>query len=165
MRKEDKDFAKQIIVSMILTVVSLFVVSILAILFFSSCTPQRRLNRLLNRHPYLLQEQQTIIVHDTVTVTIPGTKVDTLFSVKQLRDTVFFTKEQLHVKTWIKNDTVYISAECDTVTKTVIREIPVKTNKFTYRKPRDGLILWLIVIAALIGIAVIAISTFKNVKY
>lgn len=165
MKQTDKKKAKQIGESVVYTIIALISVVLALLLFLSSCTPQRRLNRLLKRHPYLLQEQQTIIVHDTVTVTIPGTKVDTLFSVKQLRDTVFFTREQLHVKTWIKNDTVYIQAECDTVTKTVIREIPVKTNKFIYRKPRDGLILWLIVIAALIGIAVIAISTFKNVKY
>ena len=165
MKQTDKKKAKQIGESVVYTIIALISVVLALLLFLSSCTPQRRLNRLLKRHPYLLQEQQTIIVHDTVTVTIPGTKVDTLFSINELRDTVYFTKEQLHVKTWIKNDTVYIQAECDTVTKTVIREIPVKTNKFIYRKPRDGLILWLIVIAAWIGIAVITISTFKNVKY
>ena len=165
MKQTDKKKAKQIGESVVYTIIALISVVLALLLFLSSCTPQRRLNRLLKRHPYLLQEQQTIIVHDTVTVTIPGTKVDTLFSINELRDTVYFTKEQLHVKTWIKNDTVYIQAECDTVTKTVIREIPVKTNKFIYRKPRDGLILWLIVIAALIGISVIAISAFKKVNY
>ena len=165
MKQTDNKKAKQIGESVVYTIIALISVVLALLLFLSSCTPQRRLNRLLKRHPYLLQEQQTIIVHDTVTVTIPGTKVDTLFSISELRDTVYFSKEQLHVKTWIKNDTVYIQAECDTVTKTVIREIPVKTNKFIYRKPRDGLILWLIVIAALIGISVIAISAFKKVNY
>lgn len=165
MKPTDKKKAKLIIDSAVYTLIALISVALAFILFFSSCTPQRRLNRLLKRHPYLLQEQQTIIVHDTVTVTIPGTKVDTLFSVKQLRDTVYFTKEQLHVKTWIQNDTVFIQAECDTVTKTVIREIPVKTNKFIYRKPRDGLILWLVAIVILIGMSIIAISAFKKVNY
>lgn len=157
----DLQKVKRIWESLIYTMIAFICVALAILLFFSSCTPQKRLNRLIKRHPYLLQEQQTIIVHDTLEIMIPGTKVDTFFSVKQLIDTVVFTKENLTVKTWIVNDTVYTSAECDTIYKTVIREIPVKTSKVIYRKPRDGLIIWLLIIAVLIGLIAIVRSVYK----
>ena len=98
------------------------------ILLLYSCSPQTRFDRLIEKHPYLIQTD-TIIVHDTVLVKSPGVYADTIFEYKELHDTVFLEKEQLKVKVYIDREKkVYIEGECDTVLiqKIIERKIPVK---------------------------------------
>lgn len=93
-----------------------------------SCSPQTRFDRLIEKHPYLIQTD-TIIVHDTVLVKSPGVYADTIVEYKELHDTVFLEKEQLKVKVYIDREKkVYIEGECDTVLiqKIIERKIPVK---------------------------------------
>jgi hypothetical protein len=98
------------------------------ILLLYSCSPQTRFDRLIEKHPYLIQTD-TIIVHDTVLVKSPGVYADTIVEYKELHDTVFLEKEQLKVKVYIDREKkVYIEGECDTVLiqKIIERKIPVK---------------------------------------
>ncbi len=117
--------------------------------FLTGCTPQKRLNYLLERHPYLKQTE-TIIVHDTIRDTIevktPGVEIpSTPLNLFELKDTVYIDTNQLHIKLWTNAtmDTVFVEGKCDTVIVSVPLEIPVAipvdVEKIQYRRPRDNL--------------------------
>jgi len=130
-----------------------FLIVVLLLGMFA-CTPQRRFNRLIEKHPYLLTTD-TVIIHDTVTVEVPRVVHDTIinehFFTEITRDTLVLQKERLTVK--IFHDTikknVYIKGECDTitVTKVIERKIPIKYYEKTpiWKK----VLGWLILIAIL----------------
>lgn len=97
-------------------------------LLICSCSPQTRFDRLIDKHPYLI-ETDTIVVHDTVVVESPGVNVDTVVEYRELHDTIFLEKEQLKVKVYIDREKkVYIEGKCDTVLiqKIIERKVPVK---------------------------------------
>jgi hypothetical protein len=90
---------------------------------------------LVKNHPWLLTTDTLIIkdtIRDTIRITIPEVRVDTVVKVDQLFDTVTITKDRLKVKVWRVNDKVYINGKCDTVfiekpyEKIIERKIPVK---------------------------------------
>jgi len=88
------------------------------------CSPNKRLNRLIKRHPELIQIDTTI-VHDTLhTETI---KADTVFKdttyFRLLRDTITVTNDRLTIKQYYHRDSIFIEGEC--LGDTIIREIPV----------------------------------------
>jgi hypothetical protein len=133
-----------------------FLIAVLLLGMFA-CTPQRRFNRLIEKHPYLLTTD-TIYIHDTVEILVPKIEHDTIYSehffTEITRDTLVIQKDRLRVE--IYHDTikknVYIRGECDTitVTKIVERKIPVKYYEKT---PLWKKILgWLIFIAILYGV-------------
>lgn len=98
------------------------------LLLIYSCSPQTRFDRLIEKHPYLI-DTDTVIVHDTVIVESPGVNADTVVEYIELHDTVFLEKEQLKVKVYIDREKkVYIEGECDTVLiqKIIERKVPVK---------------------------------------
>lgn len=98
------------------------------LLLIYSCSPQTRFDRLIEKHPYLI-DTDTVIVHDTVIVESPGVNADTVVEYRELHDTVFLEKEQLKVKVYIDREKkVYIEGECDTVLiqKIIERKVPVK---------------------------------------
>lgn len=101
------------------------------------------------------------MVRDTVHVHIPGVRADTVISILQAKDTVYFNKEFVHVKTYIKGDSIYIEATTDPIDKVIYREIKVPVEKIVYRKPRDALswVYWII------GIAVILYTSHLAVRY
>jgi len=68
-----------------------FILLTLSFLLFS-CSPQKRLHRLVKKHPELTRVD-TIKIQDTIIV--PGIKTDTVFSSSLLNDTVTITKENL----------------------------------------------------------------------
>lgn len=94
-----------------------------------SCSPQKRLNRLVRKHPELIQVD-TLIIRDTVKISIPSVKIDTFTTIQELKtfDTIYFDRDFVHVKVWEQNDTVFVSAKTDPIYKTVYRDlkIPVK---------------------------------------
>lgn len=106
---------------------------LLIIVLLASCTPQKRLARLVKKHPELVRAD-TITVIDTFTVVTPRTRIDTFYSIKQLIDTVVLQKENLKVVTYLKNDTVYLNAECDTIVIEKIRTVNVPTNTIELKK-------------------------------
>lgn len=133
-----------------------FLIVVLLLGMFA-CTPQRRFNRLIEKHPYLLTTD-TVVIHDTVTVEVPRVVHDTIinehFFTEITRDTLVLQKERLTVK--IFHDTikknVYIKGECDTitVTKIVERKIPVRYYENT---PLWKKVLgWFILVIILYGI-------------
>jgi len=121
-----------------------------------SCSPELRFNRLIKKHPYLLEIDSVSFI-DTVRVEVPKVVYDTVinehFFHEITRDTLILQKERLTVK--IFHDTiqknVFIYGECDTVTveKIIERTIPVKYYEKTpfWKKT----INWLVLIALLYG--------------
>lgn len=142
---------EQLLAFMVITITYSTIIAIL-LMASTSCTPQRRLERILKKHPYLLTQKDTVVVTDTVRITIPGTQKDTFFQVKKLIDTVTIVQDRLNVKMWMVHDTVFVDAACDTIRTTVVRTVKVPQHKFVYRKARDGLTVTLLGIIFGLGI-------------
>ena len=100
-----------------------YIFSILILLLLLSCSPQKRLHRLVKKHPELTQ-LDTIKIIDTVIV--PGTNIDTVFHSSLLHDTVTITKENLQIKLIEINDTIYLNADVKTDTVIIERKIPIE---------------------------------------
>ncbi|HNQ67843.1 MAG TPA: hypothetical protein PKN32_05660 [Bacteroidales bacterium] len=98
----------------------LIIVSASILLF--SCSPQKRLNRLVALHPEL---STTDTIHIRDTTIIPETRIDTAFNDSMMDDTVIFTKEKLTVKLHRMRDSVYMEAEYGGDTVVIEKEIPV----------------------------------------
>lgn len=92
-------------------------------LILCACSPQHRLQHLLESHPEL-KAPDTLLVKDTVI--LPGTSIDTSMSILNLRDTVVISKDNLVLQLKTKHDTLFIQGKCkaDTVIKTL--NIPVE---------------------------------------
>ena len=127
------------------------------ILILASCSPQKRLNRLVKKHPELIKVD-TLSVHDTIhTETI---KADTVFKdttfLRLLRDTITVVNDRLRINTYHYRDSIFIEGEC--IGDTIIREIRVP---YKYIQPVTKtktpaymiiLLLGLIIILILLGI-------------
>lgn len=115
-----------------------------------SCTPQRRLERLLRKHPELTSID-SITIHDTIRVIVPEVHLDTIVTLQQLYDTVYLEQEQLKVKVWMdRYHKVYIQGKCDTVyiDKIVTRKIPIRIYEKTplWKKIINWIFVFLLII-------------------
>lgn len=119
---------------------------IIILLIIYSCSPQRRFDRLIKRHPWLLTKDTLYVkdtIRDTIRITIPEVRVDTVVDYKTLFDTVYLKNDRIDVKVWAdKDNKVYIQGKCDTVyiekpyEKIVERKIPIRYYERTpwYKK-------------------------------
>lgn len=133
-------------------------------LLLTACSPTKRFNRLIEKYPYLLT-QDTLIVHDTITLYVPEVHTDTVVTLKELTDTITLTNERVTVKAWYvpKEKKVYIQGKCDPIyiTKIVDRKIPVKYyEKYPFWKKLVNNILAFLIIFVILytGYRVIKIS-------
>lgn len=94
---------------------------ILAALF--SCSPSKRLSRLILKHPELVKSDTTYISDTTV---INKIRVDTAFKNEISRDTITITKERLTIKYFNRGDTIFWSSKVEA--DSIIKEIPVIVN-------------------------------------
>lgn len=97
------------------------IVLILAALF--SCSPSKRLQKLILRHPELVKSDTTYISDTTV---INQIRVDTAFKNEISRDTITITKERLTIKYFNRGDTIFWSSKVEA--DTIIKLIPVKVD-------------------------------------
>lgn len=123
---------------------------IVLITLIISCTPQRRLERLLRKHPELTSID-SITIHDTIRVIVPEVHLDTIVTLQQLYDTVYLEQEQLKVKVWMdRYNKVYIQGKCDTVyiDKIVTRKIPIRIYEKTplWKKIINWIFVFLLII-------------------
>lgn len=88
-----------------------------------SCSPEKRLARLIDNHPELIK-------HDTImrmdTTIIPGIAHDTIFKSTITRDTMVIKDHQLTIRYYNDGKTTYLKGVCDTVW--AIKEVPVAVN-------------------------------------
>ena len=100
-------------------------------------------------------------MRDTIRVQIPKTEVDTVFLTSLLRDTITITKDRLKIRMYTVHDSIFVNAECDTITieKIIERKIPVKY--YETKTKFDNWLKWI-----LIGLFILAvlylISKFKK---
>ena len=126
---------------------------LLLITLIISCTPQRRLERLLRKHPELTSID-SITIHDTIRVIVPEVHLDTVVTLQQLYDTVYLEQEQLKVKVWMdRYNKVYIQGKCDTVyiDKVVTRKIPIRIYEKTplWKKIINWIFVFLLIITVI----------------
>lgn len=124
--------------------------------FAISCTPQKRLQKLLNRHPELLK-------FDTIndTLTRPAIEFDSAFTART-GDTVFIVKN--NVKTefrYLAPDSFYISTLIPADTIFYIKEIEIpKPEPPQKKEPQKNNNFWLYII----GLYMLIIITIKLLK-
>lgn len=129
------------------------------VIIITSCTPQKRLHRLLALHTELTNKE---VVHINDSIFIPKTILDTFFLEKYLVDTITLQEEKLTVKLLKIHDTVYLDAWHDPDTVVIEKEIPIE--KIIHEIPKSpsfieewqGLKDWLpiLVILLIIGILI-----------
>ena len=125
------------------------------ICILSACSPQRRLNRLIERNPEL-STINTIYIDTTLKVIAPRAELSKKSPIDQLKDTINYQEGQLSVQLWSdpSQDTIHINAECDTVTLYVPFEKQIPVERIFYRKPRDRVILLVVLLCLLFFIGV-----------
>lgn len=145
----------------------------IVLLLLASCSPQRRLNRLIGNHPELarVQVRDTVLtVIDSDTIYIPERSIDTFFAfhtdtftVTDSGVTVTVIKEidRWRLKTVVQRDTILYT---DTVkiaykdTANVFEVQPISTAEvWKYRKQGA---LWLIILLIIIYLAQLAIRLY-----
>ena len=89
-----------------------------------SCSPAKRLERLVMHHPELMMVD-TMIIRDTVEV--PGVKADTALHIDSLLQPVILEKERLKVTFLRQHDTLFVEGECTPDTIILERKIPIET--------------------------------------
>lgn len=144
-------------------IVSWLLLALALLLFFTRCSPVQRLERMQKRHPYLFNKaNDTIHYTDTVHISIPGTKVDTVIHENNIIDTITITKDNLIVQLWKVNDSIYVAGKTDTIYQKIIRKIEVPYTKYVTEKiPFDwkSLFRWL-------WIPIISgVGTYQLLKY
>ena len=96
-----------------------------------ACSPTHRFNRLINKYPYLIT-QDTVKQIDTVVISVPKVKVDSVIQIDSflidLHDTIIIEKERLKIELFRVKDSIIVNGNCDTVylEKIIERKIPVK---------------------------------------
>jgi len=132
-----------------------FTFLILWIFSLISCSAQKRLNSLLDKHPELRQNE-IIHIDTTIQVIAPKDSISLKLPIIEIKDTVYFHSKQLTVTVWKDNfDTLYIDAQCDTFTVYVPFETTVEVEKIIYKKARDGLIWWVVLAVVVLVIIII----------
>lgn len=116
---------------------------------FASCSPQKRINRIVKNHPELIFHD-TIHFKDSVTITTQRVKTDTLLLMSSMtHDTTIITKENLTIKTIYNThtDSLYIFGQCDTITKTAYIERMIPVEKVKVVEGQSSKFLWGVITA------------------
>lgn len=100
---------------------------ILILIFFTSCSPIRRHDRIVRKYPYVHTTDSVKLI-DTISIVTEKVSTDTVFQIKELPDGVVVEKKNLKIKLRTIKDSIYVYGECDTIfiDKVVERKIPVK---------------------------------------
>lgn len=113
------------------------IVIIVLCIIVVACTPEKKLRRLLNKHPELLNKVDTVTVIESDTFIIESILVDTAFSTsidsitvekdkirvvyRKIRDSIYLTSEYLG-DTIVKLDTLYVETKTAEVRKPTLWE-------------------------------------------
>jgi hypothetical protein len=139
---------------------------LILVLLISSCTPQKRLNNLLNKHPYLGKTKDSIIF-DTTRIITKDVRFDTLTSIEGIRrDTLVIHRDNLLVKTIVHKDSIYVFGNCKSDTIEVTKEIKVPVQMFTYEKKTfwsrfGNKFFWLLLIAGILTALFFILRLFR----
>lgn len=133
-----------------------------------ACSPQKRLQRLLEKHPELAVNDT---LRDTIRVVIPGERIDSTVTLT-VHDTLFLDTGRLHVRiiripTGSPCDTVAIAAQviaaCDTIREKVPYEVIVE--KLVPCPPDEGKVAsWWRIAALAFGALLLILLLVKKVQ-
>lgn len=99
------------------------------LVIFISCSPQKRLERIISKHPELTKKE-TIIIKDTfITKSI---EIDTMFF--NNTDTFTITKDNIIIKYSKIHDTVKITM--NKPPDTIIKRVPITVEKVIYNNSK-----------------------------
>jgi hypothetical protein len=126
-----------------------------------ACSPQRRLERLIARHPELCI-RDTVCIRDSVI--LPAVMADTALAVASVVQPVIIHKDRLEIEVRKVHDTLYIRGECkaDTVYRTL--RMPVDRIKLV-KEDKSALLIrripWLAVAVTVIaGLIIFLVQHF-----
>ena len=122
---------------------------IILILILCSCTPQKRIDRIVRKHPELLKSE-IIIIRDTIITKSVST--DTIFNINF--DTINIEKKKLSVRLIRINDTIQVFAECKE--DTIYFEKIIEVDKIQVNEKNNW--IWILIVLAILVI----INIFKK---
>lgn len=107
------------------------------ILLLSSCTPQKRLDRLIRRHPELVRVDSVKIVDTVITRDV---SIDTM-RVMNTHDTFIVNRDKLTVQVIRHQDSIYVFGKCASDTVVIERSVPVKVVE---SQSDEGVLKWVV---------------------
>ena len=114
------------------------------VFFLLSCTPQKRLARILDKHPYLIEQRDTFTVRNTVIR--PGIKHDTLFfPIAGKRDTFIIRNERGVTNLYINEDNTEARVNQEIKSDTTVSTNTTVTNTVDTYEERAEKWIWKIV--------------------
>lgn len=119
---------------------------IIGLLLLSSCSANWHIKRAIKKDPTILLSD-TITVNDTIIVSTERVYKDSVFMVSN--DTTIIIKDNLTIKHFISNDTVFLSGECDSIIKYIPYEVKVP-YKYIIQSKKPNYLNWLVGLIALI---------------
>lgn len=123
----------------------IFWILVAFILFLTfSCSDAKLIQRIHKRSPHLFENIiDTVIVNDTIEVSIPEDKAETLVPYDRLRDTFYIDTGRLHIKIVRVptddnplNDKLFIQGIADSVKKSIPITLKVPVKKYVVPKPK-----------------------------
>ena len=120
------------------------------ILILFSCSPIKRHQRIVRKHPYVHTTDSVKLI-DTIKLTTNKVISDTVIHESLLFDTIILTKDNLTVRVLKIRDSIYINGQCDTIfiDKIIERNIPIKY--YSVKNPINlSLLIWLISLSLII---------------
>lgn len=132
---------------------------ILSVILLCGCSPQKRLNRLISKHPELIN-RDTIYRNDTTIIN--GTIIDTVFKSGITKDTIIIKENNLTIKYFNDGKTTYIKGKVDTIT--VIKKVPLIVNSVSVKplNRKERFVMW--VADNLAWLILVAMGLFWLVK-
>lgn len=135
---------------------------VLVLILLISCSPQRRLERLLVHHPEL-RVADTLHIRDTFIQ--PTISAETVFLISRLADTLKLSRERLEVILARQRDTLYLKGTCKADTTIRTLHIPVEKIKYIQQKHENNLptkiFLAILVLILLILSTTLLLKTLK----
>lgn len=127
---------------------------IIGLLLLSSCSANWHIKRAIKKDPTILLSD-TITVNDTIKVTTERVYKDSIFMVSN--DTTIIVKDNLIIKHFISNDTVFLSGECDSIIKYIPYEVKVP-YKYIIQDKKPNYLNWLVgLIVLVVGVVLLRI--------
>lgn len=83
-------------------------ITLAIVVLFTSCTPQKRLTRLITKHPHLLK---TDTIYKEKTLVTSPIHADTLYIFSKEVDTFYLDKEKIKLRIIHKTDTLKVALE------------------------------------------------------
>lgn len=134
------------------------IINILLISLLLSCSAEKKLAKLVQKHPELVSND-TITITDTIVTS--SVKSDTILYNQPTTDTVIIKKEKLTIKYFNTRDSIFIEGKCDP--DTIIKEIPVKVNTINPVKYETKTPTWAYMLLGILLFIIIIIVAKKYI--